>query len=169
MRKTLLLITVLFSLSSTGCAHLGSLFGVKPVKYSIVKVNSDKKYLQMMSRSRGVLGTSNIGKFNYDVVQLPYDLQGEYFVVTWKRTGGEKYINQEVTCRIDYKHVDGEVDSVEKAFPNPKRGAHRFLFENTGDRFVDFGEIELWKVSVIVDQEVVAEEASQLWWTVGPS
>lgn len=118
-----------------------------------------------MSRTRGVLGTTNWGKFNYDVVQLPYELQGEYFSVTWNRKGGSKF-EGDVKCRIDYKHVDGQVDSIEHVFYNPKKGSHRFVFENTGDRFVDFGEIELWKVSLIVNDKVVAEEMSQLWWTV---
>ena len=72
-----LFIGVLFLLN--GCAHLNSIFKPKPVTYDVVKVNSDKKYLQLMSRTRGVLGTSNWGKFNYDVVELPYELQGEYF------------------------------------------------------------------------------------------
>lgn len=167
MKKFLLFITALFMFSTlNGCAHLSSLWAPKPVKYTIVKVNSEKKYLQLMSRTRGVLGTSNWGKFNYDVVELPYEMQGEYFMVTWKRSGGEKFLNQDVTCRIDFKHIDGYVGFVENVFSKPKRGAHRFIFENTGDLFVDNGEIELWKVSIIVDDEVVAEEASNLWWTV---
>jgi len=167
MKQFLLLLTSIFVFSAlNGCAHQNALWGPKPVDYSIVKVNSDKKYLQLMSRTRGILGTSNWGKFNYDVVELPYEKQGEYFIVTWKRRGGEKQLDQDVTCRIDYKHIDGKLDTIEEVFTQPERGVHRFIFENTGDQFVDYGEIELWKVSLIIDDEVVAEERSALWWTV---
>jgi len=150
-----------------GCANSLAFLGPKETKYSIRKVNSEKKYLHMMSRTRGILGTSNWGKFNYEVVPLPYEKQGEYFTVTWKRSGGPKVLDQDLICRIDAKHVDGKVARVEKVFPQSKRGSHTFIFENTGDIFVDNGEIELWKVSLIVDGEVVSEQESQLWWTVG--
>ncbi len=167
MKRIFLSVISLFFFSAiTGCTHLNAFFAPKSVNYSIVKVNSEKKYLQLISRTRGVLGTSNWGKFNYDVVQLPYEDQGEYFSVLWKRSGGEKALNQNVVCRIDFKHVDGKVSSIEQVFENPKKGKHWFIFENTGDLFVDYGEIELWKVSLIVNDQVVAEESSDLWWTV---
>lgn len=160
-------IPVLFLLSSAGCANQSfSFFKEKPESYKITKVNSQKKYLHMMTRTRGVLGTTNWGKFNYDVVQLPYEKQGEYFSVNWKRTGGPKILDKDLILRIDYKHVDGKVDFVEKVYSNSKRGHHQFVFENTGDRFVDNGQIELWKISMIVNGQVVSEKESQLWWTV---
>lgn len=150
-----------------GCAHTQiSLFAPQPEKFSIVKVSSDKKYLQLMSRTRGVLGTGNWGKFNYDVVKLPYNKQGEYFTITWKRAHGPKKLDKDVVLRIEYKHQNGKVGKVEKVYSRLKRGRQMLTFENTGDLFVDNGEIELWHVSILVGNKVMAEEESALWWTV---
>lgn len=165
MKKFLLVaVMVLWAGSSADAAF--SLFAPRPAKFSILKVNSNKKYLHLMTRTRGVLGTSHWGKFNYDVIELPYEKQGEYFTITWKRTGGLKELDKDLKIQIEFKHQSGKVDKVEKIFPRSKRGRYLITFENTGDRFVDEGEIELWRVSLWVENLLVAEKESKLWWTV---
>lgn len=165
MKKILLVAVVV--LWTGGSAHAAfSLFAPRSTKFSILKVNSNKKYLHLMTRTRGVLGTSHWGKFNYDVIELPYEKQGEYLTITWKRTGGPKELDKDLKIQIEFKHQSGKVDQIEKVFPLSKRGRHQWTFENTGDRFVDEGEIELWRVSLWVGNLLVAEKESKLWWTV---
>lgn len=162
-----LLVIFIASISLAGSAHCEfALFGSKPAKYKIMKVNSNKKYLHLMTRTRGILGTSNWGKFNYDVVELPYEKQGEYFTINWKRSGGPKLLEKDLTLRIEYRHQNGLGAKAEKNYPACKRGRYSLTFENTGDPFVDNGEIELWRVSLWVGDQMVAEKESALWWTV---
>ena len=36
--------------------------------------------------------------------------------MTWKRSGGPKALEGDLTLRIDYKHEDGKIDFVEKIY-----------------------------------------------------
>jgi len=154
----------------SGCAHTSSSwFSPKPARFSIMKVNSNKKYLHLMTRTRGILGTTSWGKFNYDVVELPYEKQGEYITVTWKRSGGPKVFPEDVVVRVEYRHQNGVMGKVEEVYLQSKRGRHLWTFQNTGDAFVENGEIDLWRVTVWVGKQMVADQESQLWWTIAKS
>jgi hypothetical protein len=100
--------------------------------------------------------------FNHGAVTKAqrYNRQGQYYVVTWGCSGEPK----NVTLRLDYRQglTREKVTTMEIPYEEAK-GTYKGTFAVTGDRYYLNGQLISWRVSLVHDGVIVAQEKSFVW------
>lgn len=86
--------------------------------------------------------------------------QGQYFVVTWTNNGEA----EDLILRLDYRQAASrdKVHTLEIPY-SQARGTFKGTFSVTGDQYFDFGDVHSWRISVVRNGRIVAEERSFVW------
>jgi hypothetical protein len=84
---------------------------------------------------------------------------GNYFIVSWAN-----YVPGNYELRLDFRQEDSneKIKSLVIPFNNAK-GNHKARFAVTGDTYADFGKVNSWRISVVRDGTIVAQEKSYIW------
>jgi hypothetical protein len=85
---------------------------------------------------------------------------GNYFIVSWANT--EAPGNYELRLDFRQEGSNEKIKSLVIPFNNSK-GNHKARFAVTGDTYADFGKVNSWRVSVVRDGTIVAQEKSYIW------
>ncbi len=86
--------------------------------------------------------------------------QGRYYVVSWANRGEPT----DVILRFDYRQTKtrDKVRTIEIPFPSAK-GSMRGTFSVAGDAYFMSGDVNSWRVSLVHDGKIVAQETSFIW------
>lgn len=85
---------------------------------------------------------------------------GQYFVVTWSNAGAAA----DYVLRLDYRQAASRDQVRTLEIPYKKaRGTFKGTFSVTGDQYLEFGDIHSWRISVVRDGRIVAQERSFVW------
>ncbi|MEO0453278.1 MAG: hypothetical protein AAFY98_03970 [Verrucomicrobiota bacterium] len=100
--------------------------------------------------------------FNHGAVTKAqrYNRVGQYYVVTWSCKGDPK----EVTLRLDYRQglTREKVTTLEIPYEDAK-GTYKGTFAVTGDQYYLNGQLLSWRISLVHDGVIVAQEKSFVW------
>lgn len=100
--------------------------------------------------------------FNHGAVTKAqrYNRKGQYYVVTWSTRGEAK----DVTLRLDYRQglTREKVTTLEIPYEEAK-GTFKGTFAITGDRYYLNGQVLSWRISLVRDGVIVAQEKSFVW------
>jgi len=100
--------------------------------------------------------------FNHGAIteRQKYNRQGQYFVVTWSNGGPPA----DYQLRLDYRQAKTreEVRTLTIPYPNA-RGTFKGTFSVTGDQYYLNGSLLSWRISVVRNGQIVAEERSFVW------
>lgn len=100
--------------------------------------------------------------FNHGAVTKAqrYNRQGQYYVVTWGYSGDPR----DVTLRLDYRQglTREKVTTLEIPY-EAARGTYKGTFAVTGDRYYLNGQLISWRISLVHDGAIVAQEKSFVW------
>jgi len=100
--------------------------------------------------------------FNHGAVTKAqrYNRKGQYYVVTWSTRGEAK----DVTLRLDYRQglTRDKVTTLEIPYEEAK-GTFKGTFAITGDRYYLNGQVLSWRISLVRDGVIVAQEKSFVW------
>jgi len=86
--------------------------------------------------------------------------QGQYFVVTWTNGGAAA----DCVLRLDYRQAASrdQVRTLEIPYKQA-RGTFKGTFSVTGEQYAEFGDVHSWRISVVKDGRIVAQERSFVW------
>lgn len=86
--------------------------------------------------------------------------RGQYYVVSWVNRGAPA----DYVLRIDYRQAFSrdKVNTMEIPFTQAK-GSYKGTFSVTGKDYIDFGIVQSWRISVVRDGRIVAQERSFVW------
>ncbi|MEM6822758.1 MAG: hypothetical protein AAF558_12560 [Verrucomicrobiota bacterium] len=89
-----------------------------------------------------------------------YNRKGQYYVVTWANDAAPA----NYTLRLDYRQglTRDKVNTIKIPYPAAK-GTFKGTFSITGDNYSMYGQILSWRVSVVRDGMIVAQEKSFVW------
>ncbi len=102
--------------------------------------------------------TYNIGVL--DSTLLPVNEQGEKFLVHWWCSHAPR---QEAVVRMEYLTQKSPVLFTAEQPVSLHWGGQTVTFRNTGREYRDRGRIQLWRVSLLAGDKVIAEKHSALW------
>lgn len=130
--------------------------------FSILKVNRLEKEWVIPPRRLNFLGSRGLEKFDYQR-KLPPEERGEHYIITWTYRGEE--INKSVILRFEYRYEkEMFIPYMEEYKMNRiKPGTYKWVFKNIGDNYRKKGRIDRWKVSIIVEDKIVAVKKSATW------
>lgn len=150
MKKILILMLLTFS---TSCFA---------EDFYILKVNRVEKLWVIPPDRRSFIGSRGIQKFDY-ARPIRSEEQGEHYVVTW-RYRGEK-LTSPLLLRFEYRLALNQKEPYveEYSYSDLKSGTYRWTFKNVGTRFTGEGKVDRWKVSLLLDGNVMAEKRSSSW------
>jgi hypothetical protein len=85
---------------------------------------------------------------------------GQYFVVTWSNGGPAA----DYVLRLDYRQAVSRdrVRTLEIPYKQA-RGTFKGTFSVTGDDYLEFGDVHSWRISLVRDGRIVAQEQSFVW------
>ncbi|MDX6766685.1 MAG: hypothetical protein SFU85_07835 [Candidatus Methylacidiphilales bacterium] len=86
--------------------------------------------------------------------------RGQYFVVSWANHGAVA----DFVLRLDYRQsaTRDQVRTLEIPFPKA-RGSFKGTFSVTGKEYREYGDVHSWRISVVRDGKIVAQERSFVW------
>jgi hypothetical protein len=86
--------------------------------------------------------------------------KGYYYVVSWANRAAE----ENLVLRLDYRQVRSrdKVHVIEIPYSNA-RGSYKGRFSITGDAYCQGGPVISWRVSVVRDGKIVAQNKSFVW------
>ncbi|MEM6883652.1 MAG: hypothetical protein AAF571_01375 [Verrucomicrobiota bacterium] len=89
-----------------------------------------------------------------------YNREGQYYVVTWTNKGEPA----DYQLRIDYRQskTRDKINTITIPYPNAK-GTFKGTFSVTGDHYYMYGSILSWRISVVRDGVIVAQNKSFVW------
>lgn len=150
--KRFLIIILFFVLSAVGFAE----------DFYILKVNRVEKLWVIPPDRRSFIGSHGIQKFDY-ARPIRSEEQGEHYVVTW-RYRGEK-LRCPLLLKFEYRLALNQKEPYveEYSYTDIKSGKYRWTFKNVGTRFTGEGKVDRWKVSLLLDGNVMAEKRSSSW------
>lgn len=131
-------------------------------EFYVLKVNRIEKMWVIPPDRRNFIGSRGIQKFDY-ARPICSEEQGEHYVVTWRYRGEE--LTEPVVLRFEYYNKKGR-NIEEKSYTNLKSGTYKWIFKNVGNRFFEEGKVDRWKVSLILDGDVVAMKRSSTWFAM---
>lgn len=132
-------------------------------EFKILKVNRVEKLWVISPDKRSFMGMdSGITKFDQTRPIAP-DKRGEDYVIAWRYYGEDQ--PGPLVLRFEYRTLTdmGEVAFEEYEYDNIKRKLYTWTFKNIGQEFITRGMVDRWKVSLILDGEVVAMKRSSTW------
>jgi len=89
-----------------------------------------------------------------------HNREGQYYVVTWTNKGQPA----DYELRIDYRQSKTRDKINTITIPYPKaRGTFKGTFSITGDHYYMYGSILSWRISVVRDGVIVAQNQSFVW------
>jgi len=159
MKKILIAIIELVLLSA-------SLFAAQAEKnedsFAINKVNCLEKIYVIPPDRHNFLGSRGTQKYDYERL-LPDAERGEQYVVAWGFKG--KKLNEVLVLRFEYVYTNmkDEIKKDEFVYNQIKSGSYSWTFKNIGADFSQNGKIDRWKVSLLLNNLVVAEKRSATW------
>lgn len=134
-----------------------------PGKFYISKVNRIEKQWVLPPDRRNFIGSRGIQKFDYGRPILKPEDRGENYVVTWSYRG--KQLTNPLILKFEYRlALNQKKPYIEEfSYPNLKNGTYSWTFMNLGERYIVEGKVDRWKVSLVLDNKVVAEKRSFTW------
>lgn len=86
---------------------------------------------------------------------------GHYYVVNWENQGDVAHYE----LRFDYRQskTREKVRTLTIPYPNAKKGSHKARFSVTGDAYLEQGPLTSWRVSLVRNGIIVAQEKSFVW------
>jgi hypothetical protein len=86
--------------------------------------------------------------------------KGHYYVVNWSQGGAAEAL----TLRFDYRQQNtrDKVNTVEIPYPQA-RGSLKGTFAVTGESYRTHGDVISWRISVVRNGKIVAEQKSFVW------
>lgn len=86
--------------------------------------------------------------------------QGQYFIVTWSNNGPA----EDMILRLDYRQSVSrdKVNTLEIPYKQA-RGTFKGTFSVTGDQYFDFGDVHSWRISLVRNGRIIAQERSFVW------
>lgn len=89
-----------------------------------------------------------------------YNREGQYYIVTWTNKGAPA----DYELRIDYRQAKtrDKINTVTIPYPNAK-GTFKGTFSITGDNYYLNGSILSWRISVVRNGVIVAQNKSFVW------
>lgn len=130
--------------------------------FYILKVNRVEKLWVIPPDRRSFIGSKGIQKFDY-ARPIRSEEQGEHYVVTW-RYRGEK-LSSPLLLKFEYRLALNQKEPYveEYSYTDIKSGKYRWTFKNVGTKFAGEGKVDRWKVSLLLDGNVMAEKRSSSW------
>lgn len=133
-----------------------------PGKFSIPKVTRVEKMWVIPPDRRNFLGSRGIRKYDYGRA-LPRDLRGENYVVTLRYSGPE--LTDPVALKFAYR-LDKDTEDLyvaEYVWTEFETGNYAWTLKNIGKQYKKKGKVDRWKVTILYQDEVVAEKLSATW------
>jgi hypothetical protein len=86
--------------------------------------------------------------------------KGQYYVVSWANKGPAA----DYVLRIDYRQAltRDKIYTMEIPFAQA-RGSYKGTFSVTGKSYLEYGAVHSWRISVVRDGRIVAQERSFVW------
>jgi hypothetical protein len=86
--------------------------------------------------------------------------KGQYYVVSWANKGPAA----DYVLRIDYRQAltRDKIYTMEIPFAQAK-GSYKGTFSVTGKSYLEYGAVHSWRISVVRDGRIVAQERSFVW------
>ena len=101
--------------------------------------------------------------FNYGAVTQEQLRQrkGHYFIVHWQNSNAAP---SDYKLRFDYRQANahGVVRTIELAYPKAK-GPRKATLSVTGDAYESFGSVYSWRLSIVHNGVIVAQQKSFIW------